>query len=258
MLGSIIGDTIGSVYEWNRTKEMDFPLFGKATDFTDDSVLTVATAVAIMEDGDYGEYYKDFANRYPGRGYGGRFGQWIKSSSMEPYDSWGNGSGMRVSPVGFAFNSIEEVMAEAEKSAACTHNHPEGIKGAQATALAIYLARNQYSKEDIKDLITQKFDYNLDRTVDEIRPAYQFNESCQETVPEAIISFLDSTDYESTIRLAISLGGDSDTLACIAGGIAEAYYGEFPKEVSEKVLALLPSEFLEAITKFYAMVNTRG
>lgn len=257
MLGSIIGDTIGSVYEWNRTKKMDFPLFGRATDYTDDSVLTVATAVAICDGGDYGELYKSFANRYPGRGYGGRFGEWIKSSSNAPYNSWGNGSAMRVSPVGFAFNSIEKVMEEAEKSAACTHNHPEGIKGAQATALAIYLARKEYSKEKIRSLISIKFGYDLDRTVDEIRPTYQFNESCQETVPEAIIAFLDSTDFESTIRLAISLGGDSDTLACIAGGIAEAYYGEFPKEISEKVLALLPSEFLEAITKFYAKVNAK-
>ncbi len=257
MLGSIIGDVIGSVYEWNRTKEVDFPLFSDKTDYTDDSVLTVATAYAIMKKADFGVTYKKFANDYPGRGYGGRFGHWIKSASLEPYNSWGNGSAMRVSPVGFAFNSEEDVLEQAKLSAACTHNHEEGIKGAQATALAIFYARNGYVKKDIRGLIAEKFDYNLSRTVDEIRPGYRFNESCQETVPEAIISFLDSTDYENAIRLAISLGGDSDTLACIAGGIAEAYYNLIPKDISGPVVDLLPDEFQQVIVDFYEHVESK-
>lgn len=257
MLGSIVGDVIGSVYEWNRTKEVNFPLFSDKTDFTDDSVLTIATAHAIMKKEDFGITYKKFANDYPGRGYGGRFGHWIKTTSLEPYNSWGNGSAMRVSPVGFSFDTEKDILEQAKLSAACTHNHEEGIKGAQATALAIFYARYGYDKKDIRSLITEKFGYNLDRTVDEIRPDYHFNESCQETVPEAIISFLDSTDFESTIRLAISLGGDSDTLACIAGGIAEAYYNEIPINISEPVVALLPDEFQQVIVDFYKYLGDK-
>lgn len=252
MLGSIIGDTIGSVYEWARTKRIDFPLFSEKTDFTDDSVLTIATAHSILHGEEYGPVYKDFAVAYPGRGYGGRFRDWIMAEKMEPaYDSWGNGSAMRVSPVGFAFNTEEEVLEQAKLSAECTHNHPEGIKGAQATALAILMARQGSSKEDIRKRISKDFDYNLDRTVDGIRPEYTFNESCQETVPEAIVAFLDSTDFESAIRLSISLGGDSDTLACIAGGIAEAFYGDIPEEINKAVWAKLPMPFQMVISDFY-------
>ncbi len=256
MLGSIIGDVIGSVYEWERTKKTDFPLFSEKTDYTDDSVLTIATAHAIMKKADYGFTYKSFALDYPGRGYGGRFGQWMKSANFEPpYNSWGNGSAMRVSPIGFAFKNMAETLKQAKLSAACTHNHEEGIKGAQAAVAAIFLARKNESKEAIRHYIHHYFGYNLDRTVDEIRPTYQFHESCQETVPEAIISFLDSTDFESTIRLAISLGGDSDTLACIAGGIAEAYYKDIPEEINKKVWGMLPVEFQSIISDFYKMID---
>lgn len=252
MFGAIIGDTIGSAYEWHRTKQMDFPLFTKGTKFTDDTVLTIATAYVLLNDNEtYAGAYKDFANAFPGRGYGGSFGTWIKSSSMEPYNSWGNGSAMRVSPVGFAFNSEKEVLDEAKKSAECTHNHIEGIKGAQATALAIYYAKVGLKKETIRTVLAEMFDYNLKRTVDEIRPTYSFKVSCQESVPEAIIAFLDSTDFENAIRLAVSLGGDSDTLACITGGIAEAYYKEIPEEMIKLVWAKLHPKLQSIIMDFY-------
>lgn len=234
MLGAIVGDIVGSIYEFNNHRSKDFPLFGVDCKFTDDTVLTIAVADCLMNNGNYTEYIKNYARKYTGRGYGGRFRQWISSESMEPYNSWGNGSAMRVSAVGFAYNDLEAVMNEAKRSAEVTHNHPEGIKGAQATAVAIFMARKGQSKEDIKTAIAQSFDYDLNRTVDEIRPTYVFNESCQETVPEAIIAFLESKDFEDAIRNAISLGGDSDTLACITGGIAEAFYGGVPTDIAKK------------------------
>ena len=247
MLGSIAGDIIGSVYEWDRIKTTEFPLFQKKCDYTDDSVLTVATAYSILNNVSYAQSYKDFSRRYPGRGYGGRFQGWIISDTFEPYNSWGNGSAMRVSPVGFAFETIEEVLEQAKQSAEVTHNHSEGIKGAQATALSIFLARKENDEDAIRKEITKRFNYDLNRTVDEIRPDYHFNESCQETVPEAIIAFLDSDDYEHSIRLAVSLGGDSDTLACITGGIAEAYYKGVPKQIIDETVKIIPQEFKEII-----------
>ena len=250
MLGSIAGDIIGSVYEWDRIKTTDFPLFQEDSDYTDDSVLTVATTYSILNNTPYAHAYKDFSRRYPGRGYGGSFQEWIMSETLEPYNSWGNGSAMRVSPVGFAFETIEKVLEQAKQSAEVTHNHPEGIKGAQATALSIFLARNENGKETIRKEITERFNYDLNRTVEEIRPDYYFNESCQETVPEAIIAFLDSDDYEHSIRLAVSLGGDSDTLACITGGIAEAYYKGVPEHISNETMKLIPEEFLEILEQF--------
>ncbi|RKE04174.1 ADP-ribosylglycohydrolase family protein [Marinifilum flexuosum] len=250
MIGAIAGDIIGSVFEWNNYKGTDFELFHSNTDFTDDSVLTVATAQVLLEGGGYTEAYQKYSQDYPGRGYGGNFATWIYDESPQPYNSWGNGSAMRVSPVGFYCNSLEEVLIEAEKSASVTHNHPEGIKGAQATALAIYLARTGHSKDAIRESITNLFGYNLNRTCDQIRPIYQFNESCQETVPEAIIAFLESSDFESAIRMGISLGGDSDTLACITGGIAQAYYKEIPEIIIHKVNSLLPVEFKNTIHQF--------
>lgn len=253
MLGSIAGDIIGSVYEWDRIKTTEFPLFNDISDYTDDSVLTVATAYSIMENVDYTESYQSFSRRYPGRGYGGNFKVWIHSEDPQPYNSWGNGSAMRVSPVGFAFESIEEVLDQAKQSAEVTHNHSEGIKGAQATALSIFLARKENDKETIRKEISERFNYDLNRTIDEIRPDYQFNESCQETVPEAIIAFLESNDFESAIRLAVSLGGDSDTLACITGGIAEAYYKEVPGQIKSKVLEIIPNEFIDILKKFTAI-----
>jgi len=252
MFGAIIGDVIGSVYEWVRTKRTDFKLFCPKTDFTDDTVLTVATADALMHDGDYGMAYKKYALDHSGRGFGGMFYQWMKSAQLEPpYNSFGNGSAMRVSPIGWAFNDLQETLAEAKKSAECTHNHPEGIKGAQATVAAMFLARTKRSKADIQEYITVKFGYDLSRTVDEIRPTYSFNETCQQTVPQAIRAFIDSTDYENAIRLAISLGGDSDTLACITGGIAEAFYKDIPEEMCATVIKLLPDDFVQVMQVFY-------
>ena len=250
MLGSIAGDIIGSVYEWDRIKTTAFPLFQEKCDYTDDSVLTIATAYSILNNVSYAQSYKDFSRKYPGRGYGGSFQGWVMSDTLEPYNSWGNGSAMRVSPVGFAFDSVEEVLEQAKPSAEVTHNHPEGIKGAQATALSIFLARKENDKETIRKEISERFSYDLNRTVDEIRPDYYFNESCMETVPEAIIAFLDSDDYEHSIRLAVSLGGDSDTLACITGGIAEAYYKRVPKHIIDETNKIIPQEFIEILEQF--------
>lgn len=250
MLGSIAGDIIGSVYEWHRIKTTDFPLFQNNSIFTDDSVLTMASAYSILNNVPYAQSYKDFGRRYPGRGYGDRFQHWLHSESLQPHNSWGNGSAMRVSPVGFAFDSIEEVLKQAKLSAECTHNHPEGIKGAQATALSIFLARKENDKETIRKEISERFDYNLNRTVEQIRPHYCFSESCQQTVPEAIIAFLDSNDYEHAIRLAVSLGGDSDTLACITGGIAEAYYKGVPEHIVNDTMRIIPQAFKEIVKQF--------
>ncbi len=222
MIGAIAGDIIGSIYERHPIKTRDFPLFDSRCRFTDDTVLTLGVANAILTGRSYQESMREMGRKYPDAGYGGSFIQWLFSDNPQPYNSWGNGSAMRVSPVGFAFNTEEKVLTEAEKSAEITHNHPEGIKGAQATALSIFLARTGHKKDLIRSEIIQRFGYDLDRTADNIRPAYSFDISCQGTVPEAIISFLDSDSYEDAIRNAVSLGGDSDTLACITGGIAEA------------------------------------
>jgi len=178
------------------------------------------------------------------------FYHWLKSESEQPYNSWGNGSAMRVSPIGFAYHSVEEVLREAKRSASVTHNHPEGIKGAQATALAIFLARNGSSKSEIREEIASRFGYDLSRTLDEIRPEYQFNESCQQTVPESITAFLESNNFEDAIRKAVSLGGDSDTQACITGGIAQAYYKSIPEEIMKNVNAILPDRFKHTIKEF--------
>jgi len=246
MLGAITGDIIGSIYEWRNIKEKDFPLFGANCEITDDSIMTIAVAEGLMNGGrpdDFIDAMKRLGNIYPNKGYGGNFNSWLRSNNRMPYNSWGNGSAMRVSPVGWLFDSLDATEKAAKASAEVTHNHPEGIKGAQATASAIFLARNGKSKKDIKAYIENKYGYDLKRTLDEIRPSYTFNESCQETVPEAIIAFLESNDFEDAIRNAISLGGDSDTLAAIAGSIAEAAYG-IPKEIENKVLSMLSPPLL--------------
>ena len=250
MIGAIAGDIIGSVHEFGRTKSKEFPLFVPESTFTDDSVLTVAVARAILTDGDYQKAVREIGRRYPNAGYGGFFAGWLRSSDPKPYNSWGNGSAMRVSPVGFAFDSVDEVLREAARTAEFTHNHPEGIKGAQATSLAIFLARTERDKDFIRTEIASRFGYDLDRTCDDIRPTYGFDESCQRTVPEAIISFLGSTSYEDAVRNAISLGGDADTLACITGGIAEAFYGPVPPEIGAKVWEILPPELLKITEDF--------
>ena len=250
MLGAIAGDIIGSVFENQPIKTTDFPLFSPLSRFTDDTVLTVAVAYSILRDLDYTPSLKKFGRKYPGAGYGGTFYQWLHTAVSAPYNSWGNGSAMRVSPVGFAFNSISDVLNEAEKSASVTHNHPEGIKGAQATALAIYLARKSEAKDAIRDEISNRFGYDLNRTLDGIRPEYTFDVSCQGSVPESIIAFLESENYEDAIRKGISLGGDSDTIACITGGIAQAYYGDVPIDIIKDTESRLPEEFMEIIKEF--------
>jgi ADP-ribosyl-[dinitrogen reductase] hydrolase len=250
MLGAIIGDIAGSVFEWHRIKHTEFPLFCEDSTFTDDTVMTAATAEALMTGRDYAKTYRRFGRRYPGCGYGGMFVQWLESETMGPYNSWGNGSAMRVSPVGFACETAGQVLEEAWRSAEVTHNHPEGIKGAQATALAVFLARTGCGKDGIRAEISERFQYDLTRTVEQIRPAYTFDPSCQGTVPEAIIAFLDSTDFENAIRLAVSLGGDSDTLACITGGIAQAFYKEIPSRIADEALRRLPEEMVELVSAF--------
>lgn len=252
MLGAIIGDIIGSPYEYRCPKSTEFPLFNSRSKFTDDTVMTVAVADSILHNRDYAEAFKEYGRRYPHAGYGGMFGGWLRSDSSQPYNSFGNGSAMRVSPIGYAFNSIEDVLREAERTALPTHNHPEGIKGAQATAMAIFLARTGSPKREIRSYIESNFKYNLNRTLDKIRPAYRFDETCQGTVPEAIIAFLESTDYEDAIRKAISLGGDADTLACITGGIAEAYYKKIPPAIVVEARRLLDKDLLAIIDEFSA------
>ncbi|MFW6119359.1 MAG: ADP-ribosylglycohydrolase family protein [Petrotogales bacterium] len=255
MLGAIAGDVIGSVYEGAHFKTTDFPLFRKTSTFTDDTVLTIAIAEAIMTDDYYGRKLKKYSRKYPNRGYGGMFSKWAMNKHSKPYNSWGNGSAMRVSPVGFAFNSIEKVLKEAKRSAEVTHNHPEGIKGAQATAATIFLAKNNKTKDEIVDFIEGKFNYDLSENIDSVRKWYRFDVSCQGTVPYAITAFLESKNFEDAIRKAISLGGDSDTLTCITGSIAQAYYKNIPDRIKKEVIKRLPEEFKTIISNFYEMYN---
>jgi ADP-ribosylglycohydrolase len=250
MIGAIAGDIIGSIYEHRPIKIKDFPLFGQDCRFTDDTVLTVAIADAILNNRPYDESLRNIGRRYLQAGYGKSFFRWLIAEDSQPYNSWGNGSAMRVSPVGFAFSSQEDVLLQAKMTAAVTHSHPEGIKGAQATALGIFQARMGFGKEQIRTRIAEEFNYDLNRTVDEIRPTYSFDISCQGTVPEAIIAFLDSVSYEDAIRNAVSLGGDSDTLACITGGIAEAFYGGVPDDIREQTLDRLPTDLCEIVNNF--------
>ena len=250
MIGAIAGDIIGSVYEANPIKTTDFPLFSRYSRFTDDTVLTIATAYALTHNLDYAMAYRRFGRAYPRAGYGGTFVHWLMVDDAPPYNSWGNGSAMRVSPVGFAGDTMEAVLREAEKSAAVTHNHPEGIKGAQVTALAVFMGRKGKTKEEIRRVISGQFGYNLNRTIDQIRPGYHFDVSCQGSVPEALIAFLQSDDFESAIRLAVSLGGDSDTLACIAGAVAHAYYGKIPPEIEKEVRSRLTPQLLNVLDEF--------
>ena len=250
MIGAIAGDIIGSVYEAAPIKRTDFPLFSPASQFTDDTVLTIAVAAAILDDRPYGDVLRDFGQRYPDAGYGGSFLTWLVTPDAGPYASWGNGSAMRVSPVGFAYADEVSVLEQAGRSAAVSHDHPEGIKGAQAVALAVFLARRGATKDSLRVTLERRFGYDLRRTVDEIRPSYRFDVSCQGSVPEAIVAFLDSADWESAVRNAVSLGGDSDTQACIAGAIAEAFYGGVPSSVREQVRARLPADLREVADRF--------
>jgi len=250
MLGAIAGDIIGSVHEFLGQKTKEFPLFVAGSRFTDDTVLTVAVADCLLTGSAYVDKFHEYTRTYPDRGYGVGFWHWVKSGSRQPYNSWGNGSAMRVSPVALAFPTLEEVVKEAKASAEVTHNHPEGIRGAQATAAATFLARQGESKTKIRSAIEKQFRYDLSRTTASIRQTYSFNESCQQTVPEAITAFLESEDYEDAVRLAISLGGDADTLACIAGGIAGAFYGSLPVTIANPALALLDDALRITMKRF--------
>jgi ADP-ribosylglycohydrolase len=268
MIGAIIGDIVGSVYEWHNIKTKDFPLFAKDCFFTDDTVMTVAVAEGLMNGGspdDFIDAMKKYGRLYPHSGYGAHFGSWLFSDDREPYNSWGNGSAMRVSPCAeYAFknihpgdgleSSIKYARELATVSASVTHNHPEGIKGAEATAYAMMMAYGygiEAAKEHIRQDIPALFGYDLSQSLDEIRPTYKFNESCQDTVPQAIIAFLESTGFEDAIRNAISLGGDSDTLAAITGSIAEAAYG-VPDDIRDKALSLLDDRLRAVVEDFTA------
>jgi len=257
MIGAITGDIIGSVYEFDGIKSKDFPLFSESSQFTDDTVLIIAVTDVLLGSGDYANTFREYYARYPDCGYGGRFHQWARSKDLRPYNSFGNGSAMRVSPVGWFFDDLESVLSEAKRSARVTHNHPEGIKGAQAVAASVFMARHGESKDTIRDYVARGFDYDLDRTVDEIRPSHHFDETCQGTVPAAMIAFLDSTDFEDCIRNAISLGGDADTLACIAGSIAEAFYGGVPDSIREQAICRLDPDLRAVADAFIPATRRR-
>ena len=252
MIGAIIGDIVGSIYEWHNIKTKEFPLFQGKCFFTDDTVMTVAVAEGLMNGGerdDFIDAMKKYGRMYPDSGYGGRFGGWLFSEDREPYHSWGNGSAMRTAAVGWWFDSLEETQAMAALAAGVTHDHPEGIKGAVSAAAAIFLARTEKGREKMKEYMARKFGYDLSQTLDEIRPGYRFSERCQDTVPQAMIAFLESTDFEDAIRNAISLGGDSDTLAAITGGIAEAAYG-VPRELKDKAWEYLDEPLREVLRRW--------
>ncbi len=244
MLGAIIGDIAGSPFEHAPIKIEDFQLLSIQSCFTDDSVMTVAVADAILHQKSYQDAMLYWGRKYPNAGYGGNFQRWLQSKNPQPYSSWGNGSAMRVSPVGFAFNTLEEVLAEAKKSAEISHNHPEGIKGAQAVAAAIWMAKHEKSKVEIRDYLEVTFNYALHESFTEIRKQYSFDVSAQGSVPQV------SSSVEDAIRKAVSLGGDSDTQACMAGVIAQAFYKHIPDELSEKALQIVPQDMKEIIRKF--------
>jgi ADP-ribosylglycohydrolase len=257
LIGALAGDIIGSRFERYNIKSTEFDLFQRSSHFTDDTVLTIATAESILNKSSIAEAFQKYGRRYPNAGYGGTFYRWIFEENPQPYNSWGNGSAMRVSPVGHAYSSEEEVLEQAKKSAEVSHNHEEGIKGAQATAMCVFLARTGHSKDEIRRYVESNFGYDLSISLDEIRPNYYFDVSCQGSVPHAIRAFLESNDFESAIRLAISIGGDSDTIACISGGIAQAYYKYIPEEIVQGVLERLPSELLDVVLQFDEKYNAR-
>jgi ADP-ribosylglycohydrolase len=264
MIGAIIGDVIGSVYENQNTQTENFPLFSRFSRFTEDTILTVAIADAILHrkvhpipfverklnSELYMENLRAYARKFPNAGYGQLFDKWALSSSRRGYRSYGNGSAMRVSPIGFAFSSLDQVLTEAKLSAQVTHNHPDGIKGAQAVASAVFLARNGRTKDEIRDFIQQRFNYDLRQRLKIIRVNYKFDSSCKGSVPQAIRAFLESTSFEDAIRKAISLGGDSDTLACMAGGISQAYYKNIPSALLAETNMLLDSSMKKVIRAF--------
>ncbi|MGV3720049.1 MAG: ADP-ribosylglycohydrolase family protein [Actinomycetota bacterium] len=250
MLGAIAGDVIGSVYEASPIKTTEFPLFDPGCRFTDDTVLTVALADTLLSGGDYVDALHEYFHLYPDAGYGGTFYRWARAGCREPYNSWGNGSAMRVSPLAFVHETLAEVLDAAERSAAVTHSHPEGVKGAQAIAAAIFLARKQSSKDEIRVYVRRTFGYGLYVPLEQIRPSYRFDVSCQGSVPVAIMAFLESESYEDAVRKAISVGGDADTLACMAGGIAQAYYGGVPEAIATRTMDFLDERLSAVVLEF--------
>ena len=261
IIGAIAGDVIGSAYEFNPTRDHDFELFTPKSTFTDDTVLTMANALWLLEDEQHSHeklinIMLDLCWRYPDRGYGGRFAHWIHDGDPQPYNSFGNGSAMRVSPVGYYARTLDEALALAQISAEVTHNHPEGIKGAQATAAAIFLARKGKPKWEIREYIERTFHYDLSRTLEEIRPSFTFDETCQRTVPEAITCFIEGKDYEDVVRLSVALAGDADTIAAIAGSISSAV-DEVPNGISQHAISLLSEELCTTLLRFNELVAKR-
>jgi ADP-ribosylglycohydrolase len=257
MLGAICGDIIGSVHEGAGTKTKSFPLFVQGSRFTDDTVLTVAVAVRQLFGGDYVDLFHQYFHAYPNAGYGGTFIGWASQRRRQPYQSWGNGAAMRVSPIGIACSSLDDVLAEARRSAEVTHDHPEGIRGAQATAAAVFLARNHASKPEIRAYLERRFGYDLSEPLVDIRDQYRFDISCQGSVPQSIIAFLEADSFEDAVRNAISLGGDADTMAAIAGGIAEAFYGGVPEPIRAPALALLDAPLRSVVDEFRVRFGNR-
>jgi len=250
MLGAVIGDMVGSRFEWHNYKGKDFELCHEDCRATDDSVLTLAVADVLLNQEPYAQTYREYYRRYPNAGYGGGFSNWACGESLVGYNSFGNGSAMRVSPVGWYEQTLDGVFQQAQQSAIVTHSHPEGIKGAQAVSSAIFMARHGRTKDQIKEYLEQNFDYTLDLTPDQIRPTYQFDVTCQGSVPQAISCFLYSTDFEDAIRTAVSIGGDSDTIACISGSIAEACYGGIPEPLVNWCLNKLDAPQRQLVKRF--------
>ena len=261
MLGAIAGDVIGSVYEFANTKSTGFDLFTPWSSFTDDSVMTLAVAKWLVEDETHTIHYliycmQELGNKYPNAGYGGNFRAWLQEDEPQPYNSWGNGAGMRVSPVGLYARTLDETLALAAITASVSHNHPEGVKGAQAIAACVFLCKEGKTKSEIKAYIEKSFDYNLNRTIAEIRPQYDFDVSCRGSVPEAIIAFLEGNSFEEVIRLAISLGGDSDTIGAMAGAIAACCY-EIPQSIVDRCNSLLTEDLREIQNQFINLIKNR-
>lgn len=261
MLGALVGDIVGSMYEFNNVKTTRFNLFYDFSTFTDDSVMTLAVAKWLLEDEVHTIHYliycmQELGNRYPGAGYGGNFSAWLREDEPMPYNSWGNGAGMRVSPVGLYAKTLDEALALAALTASVSHNHPEGVKGAQAIAACVFLCKEGKTKQEIKECVERLFDYDLNRTIAEIRPDYEFDVSCQGSVPEAIIAFLEGNSFEEVIRLAISLGGDSDTIACMAGAIAACCF-EIPQYIAERCDVILTEDLREIKNDYIELLERR-
>ena len=262
MYGAILGDMIGAPYEFGgNRKTKDFPLFVPGSRFTDDTVMTVAVAEALMDTLGRPEAeipqavtgsMRRWGRKYPNAGYGGRFSAWLAAREPRPYGSWGNGSAMRVSPAGWLYPTVEETRRKAALTAAVTHDHPEGIRGAEAAAAAVFLARTGAGREEIRGYVTREFGYDLSRTCDEIRPGYRFDVSCQGTVPQALTAFLEAEDFEDNLRTAVSLGGDCDTLTCISAAVGEAFWG-VPEELKRECRKRLPADMLVVLDRFWAL-----